>query len=104
MVKEGIRISKEEKKDIVLFLDVQIRKRGRTEEDDRKILVSIDAWTVDAKKKKLVLQISKEGSRAMQPGARLADVEAAVRETVIDTAREVGKEISRLLGDYLQAA
>lgn len=104
MVKEGVRISKEEKKDLVLFLDVQIRKRGRTEEDGRKILVSIDAWTVDAKKKKLILQLSREGSRAMEPGARLADVETAVRETVINTAKEIGSEIGRLLNDYLPAA
>ncbi|MBI5187446.1 MAG: hypothetical protein HZA01_17205 [Nitrospinae bacterium] len=104
MINEGVRVSKREKRNIVLFLDIQVRKRGKTGEGDKNVNVSIDSWAIDAKKKKIIAKLSKEGYREMGPDARLADVDLAVRETLIDTAREIGREISRLLNDYLPAA
>lgn len=104
MVNEGVRVAKVEKKDLVLFLDVQVRKRGKTGEAGRNINVSIDSWAVDARNKKLVLRLSREGSRVMESGARLSDMDQAVRETLIETARDMGEEVGRLLQDYLSAA
>lgn len=103
MVNEGVRVAKMEKRDLVLFLDVQVQKRGRTGEGDRNINVSIDSWAVDARNKKLVLRLSKVGSRVMETGANLADVEKGIRETLIDKAREMGEEVGKLLEAYLAA-
>lgn len=103
MINEGVRIAKQEKKDLVLFLDVQTSKRGKINNKKKLVDVSISAWIIDAKQKKIVFKLSEKGSKTLKKDAGKSDMDNAVRETLIDTANVIGKEISRLLSDYLSA-
>lgn len=104
MIREGVRIARLENKDLVLFLDVQINKRGRASGGKRLVEVSIDAWAIDVKQEKIIFKLSKKGDKTLRQDAGKSAIDRAVREAAIETANELGTETSRLLSRYLSVA